>query len=127
MALTTRSSSRLRNAPQIYTPNRDQITNSSNVNYNLNSKRALQKKVTASERYYDCDIQFKSGTLVITCSAAAYEMLKNLYMIIITACRIKKITISTIKSKLDNMEINSDSVIIEGAVSVKNKQGRCNR
>lgn len=25
------------------------------------------------------------------------------------------------------MEINSDSVIIEGAVSVKNKQGRCNR
>jgi hypothetical protein len=47
------------------------------MNYNLNSKKALGKKIEASERELDCDIQLKSGTLVLTCSAAAYEILKK--------------------------------------------------
>jgi hypothetical protein len=51
------------------------------MNYNLNSKKALGKKIEASERELDCDIQLKSGTLVLTCSAAAYEILKKTILI----------------------------------------------
>jgi hypothetical protein len=36
------------------------------MNYNLNSKKVLGKKIEASERELDCDIQLKSGTLVLT-------------------------------------------------------------
>jgi hypothetical protein len=48
MAFSTRSSSRISNPPQIYTPSRNNATSSHTMNYNLNSMKALGKKIEAS-------------------------------------------------------------------------------
>jgi hypothetical protein len=57
LLLFTRSSSRISNPPQIYTPSRNNATSSHTMNYNLNSKKALGKKIEASERELDCALQ----------------------------------------------------------------------
>jgi hypothetical protein len=46
------------------------------MSYKINTKKTLEKKIDATERSL-CNIELKSGTLVITCSAASYEILKK--------------------------------------------------
>ena len=63
---------RIRNQPVIYTPTRHTTTN-----YRLNKEKAIRKKIDAANREYDVKIEDKRGTLVITCTAAAYEVLRK--------------------------------------------------
>jgi hypothetical protein len=74
-------STRVRNPPQIYTPNRQNPDNNHKMSYKINTKRTLEKKIEATERSL-CNIELKSGTLVITCSAASYEILKPIKLAI---------------------------------------------
>lgn len=94
------------------------------MNYNLNSKKALGKKIEASERELDCDIQLKSGTLVLTCSAAAYEILKKAIYEHYNNSLDKSIVVHTKRSKLDNRDISIEPVITEESIYVRNKQAR---
>jgi hypothetical protein len=96
------------------------------MNYDLNSKKALGKKIEASERELDCDIQLKSGTLVLTCSAAAYEILKKAIYEHYNSLD-KSIVVHTKRSKLDNRDISIEPVITEESISVRNRQGRSNK
>jgi len=127
MALSARSSSRIRNPPQVYTPSRNNATISHTMNYNLNSKKVLEKKIEASERELDCDVQLKSGTLVITCSAASYEILKKAIYEHYNNSLDKSIVVHTKRSKLDNTDISTEPVITEESISVRNRQGRSNK
>jgi rRNA processing protein Krr1/Pno1 len=70
-------STRVRNPPQIYTPNRQTPDKNHKMSYKINTKKTLEKKIEATERSL-CNIELKSGTLVITCSAASYEILKKI-------------------------------------------------
>ena len=97
------------------------------MNYNLNSKKALGKKIEASERELDCDIQLKSGTLVLTCSAAAYEILKKAIYEHYNNSLDKSIVVHTKRSKLDNRDISIEPVITEESISVRNRQARSNK
>jgi hypothetical protein len=96
------------------------------MNYNLNSKKALGKKIEASERELDCDIQLKSGTLVLT-PAAAYEILKKAIYEHYNNSLDKSIVVHTKRSKLDNRDISIEPVITEESISVRNRQGRSNK
>ena len=82
------------------------------MNYNLNSKKALGKKIEAPERELDCDIYLKSGTLVLTCSAAAYEILKKAIYEHYNNSLDKSIVVYTKRSKLDNRDISIEPVIM---------------
>ena len=97
------------------------------MNYNLNSKKALGKKIEASERELDCDIQLKSGTLVLTCSAAAYEILKKAIYEHYNNSLDKSIVVHTKRSKLDNRDISIEPVITEESISVRNRRARSNK
>ena len=97
------------------------------MNYNLNSKKALGKKIEASERELDCDIQLKSGTLVLTCSAAAYEILKKAIYEHYNNSLDKSIVVHTKRSKLDNRDLSIEPVITEESISVRNRQARSNK
>jgi hypothetical protein len=72
--VNTRSSGRTRKAPNTFTPTKNSDTH---VNYALNRKKAIKKKVDASDRIFDMEIVDKSGTLVMTFSAAAYEIFRH--------------------------------------------------
>ncbi|KAK3099777.1 hypothetical protein FSP39_009501 [Pinctada imbricata] len=72
--IKTRSSGRARKAPVTFTPSK----NSGNLaSYTINRKKAIQKKIDASERTNDLHIAEKNGTLVLTFSAAAYEIFRH--------------------------------------------------
>ena len=66
-------SGRVRRPRLTFTPSK---TTKVSVDYNINRKKAIQKKVAAATRAYDLEIDDKHGTLVLTFSAAAYEIFK---------------------------------------------------
>ena len=70
----TRSSGRVRKPPTTFTPSKNPHVK---VDYELDRKKAIQKKAAAASRSYDLDIEDKRGTLVLTFSTAAYEIFRH--------------------------------------------------
>ena len=71
-------SGRLRQQKVIFTPSKQvQQAEKKVMNYDINKKKAIKKKISATHREYSVEFDPKPGTLVITCSAAAYEILRK--------------------------------------------------
>ena len=66
---------RIRNPPKMFTPSKN--SNVRTTNYNVNKRKAIEKKIDATTRATDVDIKLKSGTLVLTFTAAAYEVFRK--------------------------------------------------
>ena len=119
-------STRVRNPPQIYTPNRQNPDNNHKMSYKINTKKTLEKKIEATERSL-CNIELKSGTLVITCSAASYEILKKSIYEYYDHSSTKTFRLHTKSSKPDNESVAGKMLIIEESLSIKHKNGGTNR
>ena len=119
-------STRVRNPPQIYTPNRQNPDNNYKMSYKINTKKTLEKKIEATERSL-CNIELKSGTLVITCSAASYEILKKSIYEYYDHSSTKTFRVHTKSSKPDNESVAGKMLIIEESLSIKHKNGGTNR
>lgn len=72
---------RSRNPPKVYTTSVTRSHGNKPMTYKLNVKKALDKKIEATDGVRSCNIEFKGGTstLVIICNVGAYEILKILY------------------------------------------------
>ena len=119
-------STRVRNPPQMYTPNRQNPDNNHKMSYKINTKKTLEKKIEATERSL-CNIELKSGTLVITCSAASYEILKKSIYEYYDHSSTKTFRLHTKSSKPDNESVAGKMLIIEESLSIKHKNGGTNR
>ena len=85
---------RSRNAPNVYTPSKSE----SEASFALNKSKAVRKKIDASLRENDVDIDFKSGTLVLTFSAASFEIFKSALYTYFSKLSDKKINVHNKKS-----------------------------
>ena len=72
-------SGRSRRPPNTFTPSRPSVvvSNTKEMNYEFSKKKAATKKMLATLRESDVDVELKHETLVMTFSAAAYEIFKN--------------------------------------------------
>ena len=87
----------------------------------------MEKKIEATERS-PCNIELKSGTLiVITCSAASYEILKESIYEYYEHSSTKTFRLHTKSSKPDNESIAGKMLIIEESLSIKHNNGGTNR
>jgi len=125
-SLARARSTRVRNPPQIYTPSRQNPDNNHKMSYKINTKKTLEKKIEATERSI-CNIELKSGTLVITCSAASYEILKKSIYEYYKHSSTKTFHLHTKSSKPDNESMAGKMLIIEESLSIKHKNGGTNR
>jgi hypothetical protein len=97
------------------------------MSYKINTKKTLEKKIEATERS-PCNIELKSGTLiVITCSAASYEILKKSIYEYYEHSSTKTFRLHTKSSKPDNESIAGKMLIIEESLSIKHNNGGTNR
>ena len=97
------------------------------MSYKINTKKTQEKNIEAIERSL-CNIELKSGTLVITCSTASYEILKKSIYEYYKHSSIKKtFRLHTKSSKPDNESMAGKMLIIEESLSIKHKNGGINR
>jgi hypothetical protein len=96
------------------------------MSYKINPKKTLEKKIEATERSL-CNIELKSGTLVITCSAASYEILRKSIYEYYDHSSTKTFCLHTKSSKPDNESMAGKMLIIEESLSIKHKNGGTNR
>jgi hypothetical protein len=87
------------------------------MSYKINTKKTLEKKIEATERSL-CNIELKSGTLVITCSAASYEILKKSIYEYYDHSSTKTFRLHTKSSKPDNEIVAGKMLIIEESLSI---------
>jgi hypothetical protein len=95
------------------------------MSYKINTKKTLEKKIEATERSL-CNIELKSGTLVITCSAASYEILKKSIYEYYEHSSTKTFRLHTKLSKPDNENMDGKMLIIEESLSIKHNNGGTN-
>ena len=69
-------SGRTRQPPMTYTPSKTENV-TTKVDYTLNTKKALKKKLKATEREWNVRVENKSGTLVLEFTPAPYEVFKQ--------------------------------------------------
>jgi hypothetical protein len=107
MALTR--SRRDRQPPDHFTPSRQERP------YELKKKEALLKKIDATNREVDVDIELKQGTLVLEFSAAAYEVFRKaiIYYYDNSTSKVYAITQSQDKGK------TAKNVVVDESMSVK--------
>ena len=102
---------RIRNAPRVYTPSK----NDTNTKYKLDKQKAIKKKYDTTLRMQDVDIQMKSGTLVLTFSAAAFEVFKTSMFQYFKDIETKHIDINSKTSETKEGDIG----IVDQSISVK--------
>ena len=69
-------SGRTRQPPMIYTPSKTENV-TTKVDYALNTKKTLKKKLKATEREWNVRVENKSGNLVLEFTPAPYEVFKQ--------------------------------------------------
>ncbi|CAC5388939.1 unnamed protein product [Mytilus coruscus] len=113
--------SRSRNPPVIYTPSSIYQGKPQQMSYNLNARKALDKKMDAAERESEIEITLKAGTLVVTCNAGAYEALKHaLYKYYSESQELcSKLHTKTSKANIDSS--NNQIMTVEESLSIKYK------
>ena len=116
-------STRCRKPPTIYTPSSTRTYTNTNMAYKLNAKKALHTKIEAADRQTPCSIEMKSSTLVITCTAGVYEILKKSIYEYYDQSPDKCYKRHTKTSKTKAQNIEQQHMIVEESLSVKNKSG----
>ncbi|KAK3098005.1 hypothetical protein FSP39_015236 [Pinctada imbricata] len=106
---------RIRNPPTLYTPSK--TGSDVPVNFKLNKTKAIQKKLLATYRENDVHIVYKSGTLVLTFSAAVYELFKCAIFKYYETSDSKSCVVHTKRSVTND----ADSLVIENSLSVSHK------
>ena len=104
---------RARNPPNVFTPTKTAV----NTNFALNKKKAIEKKLQATMRKEDVDVELKSGTLVLTMSAAAYELFKTAVFDYYDNHPRKKYTVYNKTSATRNNE----TAIVDQSLSIRRK------
>ncbi|VDI45252.1 Hypothetical predicted protein [Mytilus galloprovincialis] len=100
---------------EVYTPSKSEM----NMNYRLNERKALFKKVEATKRHFNVEIQLKRGTLVMTYSPAAYEIYKQAIYEYYDNSTTKSYTRTDKTSATDSKALRK--AIVEESLSVKCK------
>ena len=122
-------SGRSRRPPNTFTPSRPSVvvSNTKEMNYEFSKKKAATKKMLATLRESDVDVELKHETLVMTFSAAAYEIFKNAVFTYFktSAERSHKIHNKTSKSNDGQIHIVEESLSI-GDKNVKGQLYRLN-
>jgi hypothetical protein len=108
MELLARSS-RDKRPPSVFTPTREVKP------YELNKGRALAKKIDASNRDFDVEIELKRGTLVLEFSAAAYEIFKEAIFYYYDNCKSKAIKVN----QSQDSKRGENITIVEESISVR--------
>ncbi|CAC5396965.1 unnamed protein product [Mytilus coruscus] len=113
--------SRSTNQPVIYTPSSIYQGKPQQMSYNLNARKALDKKMDAAERESEIEITLKAGTLVVTCNAGAYEALKHtIYKYYSESQELcYKLHTKTSKANIDSS--NNQIMTVEKSLSIKYK------
>ena len=93
------------------------MVNTKEVDYALNKTKAASKKIQASLRTSDVEVDMKHGTLVFTLSAAAYEVFRDAIFKYFSCSTERSFTCHDKKSKPQNGETH----IVEHSLSVSNK------
>lgn len=112
---------RTRNPPMTYTPSVTRSHGNKHMSYRLNAKKALDKKIDATDRDHSCDMEFKDGTLVITCNAGAYEILKSSIYKYYDQSEDRTYRLHTKTSKSSLPDVSKQPMIVEESLSVKNR------
>lgn len=110
---------RARNPPVVYTPSIPRSSTSRQMNYKLNFKKTLDKKIDAADREATCHIEYKAGTLVITYNAGTYEVLKSSIYNYYDQSEEKTYRLHTKTSESSMQSAHQQPMIVEESLSIK--------
>ena len=92
---------RTRQTPMIYTPSKTEICSVKKVDYTLNEKKTLQKKLEATEREWNVKAENKLGTVVLEFTPAPYEAFKQSVKSYYEQCNKNRVRIDENRYKVD--------------------------
>jgi len=72
-SLALRKTNRIITPKEVFTPTKYEMP----MSYELNERKAMLKKIEATERDHDANIELKRGTIVMTFTPATYEIYKQ--------------------------------------------------
>lgn len=109
----------------VYTPSRSETQ----MNYKMNEKTELEKKLEDAKRDNDVEIKLKRGTLVMTFTAGAYELYKeaiySFYDHSDTKTYCKNIKTSKTNKSTHNKAVMEESLSMKLEIEVKVLQSSC--